>query len=208
MAARRPLPFLLAALAALAFSAPAAGKELTRVSVCGLRCATISDREQLRLVPLGGATSVAAPRPQPFYWMILTMVHGEESEHLGLYYLPESNLLAANGAKPGRMVWLPIGDPRSAELMRNAVAGIEPHPAPAAWPRELKSTYRVIPDDAIGMARSPSPRNEARPAPTRTGDAGGPAVWLLGAIVLAVAATAAFLRRRSHPSLRPARRPG
>jgi hypothetical protein len=211
VATRRTLPFLLAAVAALAFAAPTNAKELTRVKLCGLRddCATITDREQLRLVPMGGATSVAAPRPEPYYLMILRINHGEESEDLGLIYLPESNLLAANGVGPGEMVWLPISNPRSAELMRNAVVGIEPHPPnPGGWPHGLKSTYRVIPDDAAGIPRPSTPRNEAPLAPSRSEDSRPSAVWLVGAIVLAITAAAAVtLRSAVAPSgRRPAPR--
>jgi hypothetical protein len=211
VATRRALPFLLAAIAALAVVAPASAKELTRVAVCGLgdACARITDPEQLRLVPVGGATSVAAPRRQPFYWMVLTIAHGEDSEDLGLYYLPESNVLGANGVNPGRLVWLPISDPRSAELMRNAVAGIEPHPAPWAWPRELKSTYRVIPDDAVDIAPR-SPGTEGPSATTRTENPRRSSFWLVGAIVLAVTAAVIPLsaavpsaRTRGRRSARP-----
>jgi hypothetical protein len=210
VATRRFLPFLLAAVAALAFVAPASAKELARVAVCGLHdaCTRITDPEQLRLVPVGGATSVAAPRPQPFYWMMLTIAHGEDSQNLGpLYYLPESNLLGANGAMPG-LVWLPISDPRSAELMRKAVAGIERHPARGGWPRELKSTYRVVPDDE---ATAPEPSSSRIEAGSATAPNEGPrrsAVWLVGAILLAVTAAAAVtLRSAVAPSgRRPAPR--
>jgi hypothetical protein len=194
---RPALPLLLAAVASVALAAPATAKELTRVTICGQRgdCATIVDAERLRLVPVGGATSIAAPRPEPFYWMTLTIAHGGESEEQGLAYLPESNLLAANGVAPGAMVWLPIGNPRSAELMRAAVQRIEPHPAPPAWPRELKSTYRVIPDDAIGVQPPPSRSREAAPNAGRSEDGRPSVVWLAAALALALGALASLLGR-------------
>jgi hypothetical protein len=191
--APRRTPTLLAAVAAaLALAGPASAKELTRVAICGRAdvCATISDPDRLRLVPMGGATSVAAPQVEPFYLLVLTVSDGSDSEQGGLYYLPESSLLAANGADAGTMVWLPIADARSRALMRDVVAGIEPHAAPPAWPRELKSTYRVVPDDAFALPESPAPR--------AGGEAGGGRAVRLAAplvIALALAGLALLLRR-------------
>jgi hypothetical protein len=69
---------VLAAAAALVLAGTASAKELTRVAICGRAdvCATISDPDRLRLVPMGGATSVGAPPLQPFYWMRLTISEG------------------------------------------------------------------------------------------------------------------------------------
>jgi hypothetical protein len=193
---RRALVLASAGVAVLALGAPAQAKELTRVTICGLRdrCAVITDREQLRLVPLGGSTSVAAPPLQPFYWMTFTIQHGDdalEDEVGSFYYLREADLLGANHADPGRLTWLPIGDPRSARLLRDATRGIEPHQAPPAWPRELKSPYRVIPDDELV---APQPSYTARPwAPPR--EQGPSALWLVAAIVMGLAAAALLLRR-------------
>jgi hypothetical protein len=191
---RRALLLASAGVAALAFGIPAQAKELTRVTICGLRdrCAVITQPEQLRLVPLGGSTSVAAPPLQPFYWMTLTIEHGDEAEEgLGVYYVRQSNLLAANRVAPGRLVWLPITDPRSARFMRDVTRGIEPHPAPWSWPRELKSTYRVIPDDELADVQVSSPSRVVRPSR----EEGGSRIWFAGAIVLGLAGAGLFLRR-------------
>jgi hypothetical protein len=197
---------LLVTGAGLTFAGPAAAKELTRVTLCGqgYDCVTIRDRERLRLVPMGGETSVPAPPRQPFYVMHLTIGHGEESDVLGVYFVPESNLIAANAAMPGQLVWLPIRDPRSAKLLRDAVQGIEPYPTLSAWPRELKSTYRVIPDDAVGVAQPSAPERDA-PRGGRSEDARTSLVWLSAAIVLGLAALIALVssaRLRALPGRR------
>jgi hypothetical protein len=199
--AKGALPLLLATMAALVFAAHATAKELTRVTVCGQRdkCAVIDDPERLRLVPLGGSTSVASPPLQPFYLMTLTIEHGGDAEAgLSIYYVRDANLLAANRVAPGKLVWLPIDDPRSRTLMRDVVAGIEPHPAPWTWPRELKSTYRVIPDDELGDVQVPS----AAPPVRQSRHESRSAYWLAAAIALGLAAAASLLRRLSSHQAR------
>jgi hypothetical protein len=204
MATRCALPLALACTAALALASPATAKELTRVTVCGERdeCAVIDDPERLRLVPLGGSTSVAPPPLQPFYVMTLTIEHGGDAEEgLSVYYVRDANLLAANRVTPGKLVWLPIDDPRSRRLMRDVVAGIEPHPAPSTWPRELKSTYRVIPDDELGDVQVPS----AAPPVRQSRDESRSAYWVAAAIALGLAAATLLLRRLASHQARDER---
>jgi hypothetical protein len=205
MATSRVSAVVLAAVAALAVAAPATAKNLTRVTICGQRddCAVIDDPERLRLVPLGGSTSVAPPPLQPFYLTILRIEHGGDAEEgLSVYYVRNANLLAANRVAPGELVWLPIDDPRSRRLMRDVVAGIEPHPAPSTWPRELKSTFRVIPDDELGDVQVSS---AARPVRERR-DEDRSAYWVAAAIALGLAAGALLLRRLSSHQARDQRR--
>jgi hypothetical protein len=161
--------------------APAAAKELTRVELCGRgdECAVIADRGDRRRVPMGGATSVAAPPPRPFYRMILTIQHGDQADPFLLYYVPSEELLAANAAEPGEMVWLPIADAQGREVLRQATQGLDPLPAPAAWPRRLASDYRVIPDDQLPAGGVVAPSSPA-PETTASADEGGSAVWLGG----------------------------
>ncbi|MDQ3821961.1 MAG: hypothetical protein M3321_01810 [Actinomycetota bacterium] len=188
-----------ATVAALAFGAPASAKELTRVAICGQAggCGVIQEPKRLRLVPMGGETSVAVPPRQPYYVLTYTIEHGGESEELGVLYLPESNLLAANGVAPGEMVWLPIGNPRSAELLRDVVAGIEPYPATRVWPwpHGLKSTYRVIPDDAIPASVPSASQPRAARGPDADELAFAPVVAVAAAIPIGLAALVLLLRR-------------
>jgi hypothetical protein len=175
-------------MTALVCVVPAAAKELTKVTVCGQdgECTAITAADQLREVPRGGAHSIPTPAVQPFYTLNLTIDHGGDSGPLLLYYLPREHLLAANGEKPGEMVWLPIADPQGKEILRKASTGLNPFPAPSAWPRQLKSNYRVIPDDQTPQgllppsAASPA-ENEA--APVAEEDDGTSAMWLYAVIV-------------------------
>jgi hypothetical protein len=197
--------FSLAALfvlTALVCAAPAAAKELTKATLCGQddECTAITDPDKLRQVPRGGATSVPAPALQPFYVMSLTIDHGGKSGPLLLYYLPLENLLAANGELPGEMVWLPIADPKGKAILREAAKGLTPFRAPSAWPRELKSYYRVIPDDQTPQSLSSpgaasSVEREAAPVAEEDEDT---SVWLYaaGAIGLASLASLIYARRK------------
>jgi hypothetical protein len=200
MATIRGLALTLAATAALVLVASATAKELTRAAICGRHdvCAVIRDPQRLRVVPTGGATSVAVPPRQPYYLLTFTIEHGGRSEDLGVLYLPESNLLAANGVAPGEMVWLPIDNPRSAELMRDAVATIEPHPEPTTWPwpHGLKSIYRVIPDDAF----PPSAPSSSHPHAVQSLRPGEDRIVPVIAVAVALGlAAAALLLRRLAP---------
>lgn len=190
-------------ITALADAAPAAAKELTKVTLCGQgdECATITDADYLRPVPMGGATSVPAPPTQPFYTVQLTIDHGGESDYFLLYYLPRGDLLAANGEKPGTMVWLPIADRQGKEILRKATKGLDAFPAPNAWPQELKSHYRVIPDDQLPAEASPPstaspPERDAGPIAAE--DEGAPAVWLYAAVSLFLAALGSLAYRMVH----------
>jgi hypothetical protein len=203
--------FALSALfvmTALVCVAPAAAKELTKVTVCGQddECTVITAAEELRQVPRGGAHSIPAPAPQPFYTLNLKIDHGGESGPLLLYYLPRGDLLAANGELPGEMVWLPIVDPEGKEILRRSIKDLNPFPAPSAWPRELKSDYRVIPDDQT--PRSLFPPSAASPAggeaaPAAEEEDGSRAMWIYAVVALGLAALAsvAYVRRR-HSRLR------
>jgi hypothetical protein len=98
------------------------------------------------------------------------------------------------------MVWLPIADPQGKEILREASTGLNPFPAPSAWPRQLKSDYRVIPDDQTGLlppsAASPA-ENEA--APVAEEDDGTSAMWLYAvvvALVLVGLVSLAYMRGR------------
>ena len=199
MATIRASASTLAAAAALVLVASASAKELTRATICGRHdvCAVIRDPEGLRLVPTGGATSVTVPPAQPYYLLTFRVDHGGRSEDLGVLYLPESNLLAANGVGPGEMVWLPIGNPRSERLMRDAVARIEPHPEPATWPwpHGLKSTYRVIPGDALPPPAPSSSQPHALQGLRPGEDRFVPVVAVAVAIALGLAAAVLLLRR-------------
>jgi len=203
------LPALLL-VTALVCAAPAAAKELTKVTLCGQndKCAAITDADKLRQVPRGGATSIPAPPPQPFYTLTLSIDHGDESGPLLIYYLPRNDLLAANGEEPGEMVWLSIADPQGKEILRQATKDLDPFPAPNAWPQELESHYRVIPDDQT--PRTLLPPSAASPAgleaaPIVKQDEGTTAVWLYGVVALGLAALASLAysrRRHGRPLLR------
>jgi hypothetical protein len=112
----------------------------------------------------------------------------------------KSNLLAANAEMPGQMVWLPIAKQESTTLLRQAVMGIEAHPAPEAWPRELKSIYRVIPDDATSLSEAPALQPDATPATNAGASGRGSDLWLYAAIAVVTAALASFVyvRRRTR----------
>lgn len=206
----KPLPLsALLVIAALAYAAPAAAKELTKITTCGQgdRCASITEADQLRQVPMGGATAVPAPPQQPFYTLQLTIDHGDESDYLLIYYLPRAELLAANGAEPGTMVWLPITDPQGREILRRATKDLDAFPAPNVWPRELKSHYRVIPDDQLPAAASPTSaaagpeRNAAESADEHTGAS---VVWLYATVSAGLAVLASLLyARRKHGRVPP-----
>lgn len=178
---------VLFVMTALVCVAPAAAKELTKVTLCGQNdeCTTITAADQLREMPRGGAHSIPTPPVQPFYTLNLTIDHGGDSGPLLLYYLPRAHLLAANGERPGEMVWLPIADPQGKAILRKASTGLNPFPAPSAWPRELKSAYRVIPDDQTPQgllppsAASPA-ENEAAPVAEKDGNS---AMWLIAFVV-------------------------
>jgi hypothetical protein len=185
-------------ITALVCVAPAAAKELTKVTLCGQHgdCTDITAADELREIPRGGAHSIPTPAVQPFYTMTLTIDHGGDSRPLLLYYLPREHLIAANGEKPGEMVWLPIADREGKEILRNASVGLNPFPRPSTWPRELKSDYRVIPDDQTPQALLPpsaaSPaENEA--APVAEEDNGTSAMWLYALVVALVLAALVWL---------------
>ena len=178
-------------MTALVCVVPTAAKELTKVTVCGQadECTAVTAADELREVPRGGAHSIPAPAVQPFYTLNLTIDHGGDSGPLLLYYLPREDLLAANGERPGEMVWLPIADPEGKEILRKASTGLKPFPAPSAWPRQLKSDYRVIPDDQTPQGLLPPSaaypgENEA--APVAENDDEATAATRLAALVVAL----------------------
>jgi hypothetical protein len=192
MARRSALTTVLAALAALAFGGPAAAKELTRVTICGRAdaCATITGKDLGRL-PLRADATAAAPALGPFYWVTLRVEDRGVTENLGVLYVADADVLAANGWLPGELLWLRIGDPGSARLLREAVRDIEPYPAPNAWHPGLKSTYRVNLEVPATLP-SFSPRREARG--TSASGAGLPVAIGLG--LLAALLGAGSLRGR------------
>jgi hypothetical protein len=194
----------LFAMTALVWVAPAAAKELTKVTVCGQdgECTAITATDQLREVPRGGTHSIPTPAVQPFYTLNLTIDHGGDSGPLLLYYLPREHLLAANGEKPGEMVWLPIADPQGKEILRKASTGLNPFPAPSTWPRQLKSEYRVIPDDQTPQgllppsAASPAENEAASVAQANEGASAILLYVVVVALVLAGLISLAYTRGR------------
>jgi hypothetical protein len=89
------------------------------------------------------------------------------------------------------MVWLPIADPEGKELLREATKRLDPFPAPSAWPRELESDYRVIPDDQTPRGLSPPSEGSLaadEAAPVVEEDDGTSATWVYSLVALGLAA--------------------
>jgi hypothetical protein len=137
----KPVVVLVAAVAALALAATASAKELTSLKACGESgCTTVTDRDQLRLLPLGGDTQNPPPRRAPFYWLTYTISDG--ADPFSMYYVPSADVLGANGEVPGRLAWFPVVG-SATDAIRDVVADLEPFPAPSAWGFEIKSPGRL-----------------------------------------------------------------
>ena len=81
----------------LALAAPAAAKELTKVTVCGASgCTTITDRDELRRLPTGGDTTAPPPEPTDYYTVTYSVEHEGASNRFTMYYVPAANLLGAS----------------------------------------------------------------------------------------------------------------
>jgi hypothetical protein len=165
---RLALLFAVAATTVFVFATTASAKGLTSLKACGASgCTTITDRDQLRGVPLGGSNQIPPPKTAPYYVLEFTVDRGET--HFLTYYVPSAHAVAGNGEYPGRLVWFPTD-----ESFARIVGDLEPFPAPAHWPAEVKSPGR-LPVSASTTARDDNGR--------------GPLGWLV--IVLAVAAPVA-----------------
>ena len=119
---------LIAALAAvaavLALPGVAAGKELTKVEVCGASsCTTITDRETLRELPTGGETTSPPPPAAGYYTVRLTVDAGGEQHDWRVFYVPSADMLAAP-AESGAITWFPVYGP-AARAMASLVEGLE-----------------------------------------------------------------------------------
>jgi hypothetical protein len=117
-------------LVAATWPAAATAKELKQIKLCGESdCTTVTDRETLRLVPMGGDTPGAPPPAAAFYRVESTVDAESQTIRFRSYYVPSSNMLAFFERGYG-MRWFPIVGPAAQELMRKLVEGLTPLAAP------------------------------------------------------------------------------
>ena len=180
----RTLALVLAA--ALALPGAAAAKELVQVKACGASdCTTTRGPDELRAFPTGGE-SPGAPPPAGAYYTLELTVDGEGEEHSWTsWYAPEANMLAGLDEYQ-RVVWFPVVGPTATRAIREAVAGIEPFPAPTITSVRIgdrvvtkgAETYLrlfALPTD-MGTAQPKDPDwvpvdlRSARPTPWTAGD--------------------------------------
>ena len=191
----KPVLALVACCTALlVLAAPAAAKEVTKVEICGAsRCTTITDSDELRLLPTGGEATAEQPPPAGYYTVTFTVDHGAETNPITMYYAPAPNLLAGNPEFPGSLTWFGVYGPAT-DVIRDAVDGIDPFPAPKRWPSEIRPPART---PAASVARSDG---DGRFAAGTTALVGG------AAALATVAAMALLTRLRRRPG-RPADSP-
>jgi len=122
---------VLALAGALVLAAPAAAKELTQAQLCGpAACETVTDRDTLRALPMGGENVGTPPPASRFYVMRLTVREGDSgpTHTWQVYYVPSADMLAVRD-EYGTIDWLPIyGD--AIPLMKRLTRGLEPFPRP------------------------------------------------------------------------------
>ena len=127
----RSLVPVLTAFAALALAAPAAAKEVAKAELCGpAGCATVTDRDDLRLVPTG-SESIAAPPPLgAFHRLTITMegpdVHG--TRPWTIWYVPAAGMIAAPGPT-GEIAFHPVYG-EAATFMKALAKTVRPYRAP------------------------------------------------------------------------------
>jgi hypothetical protein len=112
------LVFAFALLALLAVPAPAMGKVLTNVSVCGPdACAAITGETNLHNFGAAGESDGTVPAPAPFYEIRFTADAEGESNQWSSWYVPSAKRLATVDERTG-VAWAPLDEPRLAALAR------------------------------------------------------------------------------------------
>jgi hypothetical protein len=132
-----------AVTAALVFTAAGSAKQVTRAAVCGVPgCAKISHAALLGELLRGGERRTETPARARFYAVELTVDAGR-SDSFFMYYVPSANVFAANGKRPGALVWFRASRPAT-RVVRAATRRLRPFPKPTRWPSELKSPGRLV----------------------------------------------------------------
>jgi hypothetical protein len=128
----RRLVLSLAAATALAVAAPAGAKELVKAELCGpVGCATVTDRDDLRLVPTGGETTAGPPPMSAYQRLEITVQDGPDrgdTNSWTVWYVPSAGMLAGPGVTGDTTFW-PV-DGEAATFMKRLAKTVEPFPAP------------------------------------------------------------------------------
>lgn len=168
---------------ALALAGTAAAKEVSTLRACGSDgCATVTDRDRLAAMPLGGETEDDPPRPGAYYTLDYTFT--PDNHRVRLFYVPGADMIAGDG-EFGGVTWFTAHGVALAQV----VSELEPFAAPTRWPSQI-----------------PHPAGTSRVS--SSGDEEGGSGWtywlalgsaLIAALGIVLAQTAAG-PRRSRPS--------
>ena len=126
----RFLPVVMAAAAALTIAAPAAAKELQKAELCGpAGCIAVTDRDELRHVPLEGVTEATQPPLQAFHMLRLTIdTGGGQTDVSTMYYADRAGMIAFRGERATFVWWQLSG--AEATFMKQLARNVKAFPAP------------------------------------------------------------------------------
>jgi hypothetical protein len=176
---KRSIPILLVSVALLATAAPATGKEVTKVKVCGASdCRQTSAPGLLAALPEGGPPTDPPSRGAGWYRVTMTIDGDGEQATFRTVALPAIGYIRAAGENGG-YVWMRTTSHASAAYHK-LTHGLEPYPASSL--------------SGLRQHRAAAPRND--------GDSG--ASWLVAIPLIGGVCLAAMLllwrRRGSSPA--------
>jgi hypothetical protein len=128
---------VIAVLAGFALASSAAAKNITKAQACGEdECVALEDRQVMEILNSGGAVSKPPPTA-PFIRLDFTFDGGGPDENsFSHIFVPSTGLIGAGGETQQALLWFENDGVITARF-RAVVRGLEPYPAPSAWPRNL-----------------------------------------------------------------------